>query len=239
MLPEFDSPESIREYYNLRDGIELHTKEGEAELLDTMRQKHPEINGRLDEAHGYVRDLYRQHVARNEMRDAVRGEVSEAQMEKQKSFFRRHPLLTTAAGIAALIALLYFTPTLAATAGKYGASLIESFKTVLANIGVATPGISVEAAAAVPVTGDVVSAEIGELAQQAFISPGEAMIQNAQIAEAIQAATGADSAVVGELSQAAEGLLESPAAAEALQRAAESLNVTDPLQRILQNLPPQ
>jgi len=236
-LPVFENAKSIRDYYDLRDDIKLVSEEEELELLDRMREKHPELNGKLEEARDYISNLYRQHLVRNEVQASVAEEVSEPQMEKQKSFFRRHPFLTTAAGIAALLALLYFTGPAATTAGDFGAGLIESFKGVLGKIGVGIPEVAVESTAAVAVTGEAIAPEVAEAAANAFVSPGEAMIQNAQAAQAIEAATGAADVTAGALSEAGAEVLQSPAAAEALKKAAQS-GVEDPLQRIFRNLPP-
>ncbi len=124
-IDELHSKEGIREYYDLKDDIQMNTREGELHLLERMEEKHPELNGRLEEAYDYVARLYRQHQVWDEVKDETRSaeepeaqvlesktpsrKISKAQMEKHKGFFARHPVLTTTA--LALLAY-FFGPTL-------------------------------------------------------------------------------------------------------------------------------
>lgn len=163
-MEEYHSREGIREYYDLKDDIEMNTREGETELLERMREKHPDLNGRLDEAHEYVSRLYRQHQVWDEMKEETRPEdlesfsdeeatpddlesvadeeaklelnereralgkkerklrrkISKAQMDKQKSFFERNPILST----TAIALLLYF----------YGPKLMQMGFSAIENI---------------------------------------------------------------------------------------------------------
>ncbi|MBM3230806.1 hypothetical protein FJZ28_00590 [Candidatus Peregrinibacteria bacterium] len=232
MLPDFENAQEIREYYGLRDDITLQSEKDEVELLDRMRERHPDFNGRLNEAHEYVSSLYRQHLTRNALQEDVKSEVSEAQVEKQKSWFRRHPWLTAGAGVAALLALLYFTGPLATTAGEYGGALIESFKTVLAKIGIGTPAVLTEAAGDVAV-GTEVGAEAAELAAEAFQSAGSAASQTMEAIQSAAQATGASAQSATLSAEAAGKIMSSPQVLEGMEQ------VVDPLQRILQQLPPK
>lgn len=144
-VESYHSKEGIREYYDIKDDIEMNTKEGELHLLEKMRDKHKKLNGRLDEAHDYVARLYRQHQVWDEVKDGTReidpnatdsfesesGEevgslqsqtnerrVSKPQMEKQKGFFSRHPILT---GTALALLAYFYGPTLI----KNGIGVVE------------------------------------------------------------------------------------------------------------------
>ncbi len=152
--------------------------------------------------------------------------------------FKSHPILTTVGIAAIIVAILYFTGPLAPTAGDFGAGLIESFKGVLAKVGVAVPEVAVDATAAVPVTGDVASQAVAEQAAASFASPGEGALLNAGAAANANAATGAAEAALDLTDSAAESIFQSPEAAEAIRKAAEATGITDPAQRIFNNLPP-
>lgn len=230
-----------RESLERRFGMEMEriaelyrTDSGKKQLLEAIRKQDPSLNGNVDAALTQVSSNIDQ-LKKKESFLTKMLKLPVRAVQAVGRTMKRHPFLTAAAGIAAILALLYFTGPLAQTAGQYGTTLVESFKGVLSKIGLATPEVAVEATGAVPVTGEAVGEEVARQAAEAFISPGTAAMQTAEAIEAAKSATGAVEAVGG-LSGAAQGILQSPEAAKAAEEAARSL--VDPLQRVLRGLPP-
>lgn len=236
-----------RESIEKRFGMEMEkilerqrTEEGKRELLERMKSVDPALNGNVEHA--------LQHVNRNiEVLQKKEGFLTKMVKLPGRAVsavgrgIKKHPILSASVGIAALLALLYFTGPLATTSGEYGQQLVDAFKKTMGKLHVATPEVAVDQVAKVPVTGEVVGQEAADLATRAFQSPGEAIGQTYQAAEAVKAATGVEpGAALPNLSQGAAEVMQSPEAAEALKQATEKgVDVVDPLQRMLRDLPPQ
>lgn len=151
--------------------LELYeTDKGKKELLERMKKTDPSLNGNIhhamEQVNANIEQLKKKESFLKKMLMLpVRG------VEAVGRTMKKHPVLTTVAGIAALIALLYFTTPLATTAGEYGLTLIDSFKSVLGKLGVPLPEVGVDAVAKVPVTGTV-DPILAEEAAEALHSPG-------------------------------------------------------------------
>lgn len=152
--------------------LELHkTNVGKQELLQKMKDADPTLNGNADKA-----------------MKQVRGNIE--QLQKKESFFKRmltlppramqavgttmskHKKLSAVAVVAAIIAIAYFTPALAPTAGQYGTKLIQALKTTLTKVGIATPEAATDMIGSLPVTGGPVSDEVVREAGEILQSPG-------------------------------------------------------------------
>lgn len=172
-MPIFKSPEAIQKYLGMEGDLEKirvmsQTAEGKEELLKKIKEANPEINGEADKALEQI-------------------QLNAEQLEKKESFLRKmlklpgkalssigntikkHPILSAAAAIAAIIALLYFMPTLAPGVGALKDKIITAGKAVLQKIGIGSASVSTEAIASTGVTGTAVSdsaAAIGSSAEE-------------------------------------------------------------------------
>lgn len=237
---EFESRYGMEVLQTLKD-----SNLSQQQMVEELQRKH-KLNGQSEAIERTYR-LHQQEFARKETllgttwrytKNTVgfAADVVTAPFRWTWESFKRRPVLTTAAIAALIIAALYFTPTLAPTAGEYGAALIESFKGVLGRLGLATPATGVDAVAAVPVTGVEGSEAAAQAAAEAFASPGEQMLQGQAFERAAEAATQAAESLP-DLSQGAEQILQSGSnipGAEAILKP----EVMDPLQRGLQGLGP-
>ncbi len=212
------------------------SKEGQRELIQRMKKADPSLNGN-------VNDVLRQ-VDRNldqlNKKESFLGKVVKLPLRAVQAVGRtikKHPVLSAVAGIAAIIALLYFTPALAPTAGEYGKKLIDAFKSVLGKLNVPTPETAVDAVAQVPVTGGSVSEAVAEAATEAANSPS-AMESAGRLLKEAARESGLEGAA-SQLSPAAEEALRSgTAGAGAAAKELMMPEVVDPLQRALRALPP-
>ena len=151
--------------------------------LDKVRTKIQSDEGR--------RELIQQLNLNGNADTVLEGiDLNVEQLKKKESFFMkmlklpgravksafnvmgRHPFLTSAAVIAIIIAILYFTPALAPTAGEYGTKLVQAFKGTLAKIGVGTPEAATDAISKLPITGGSVPPEVVREAEEILQSPG-------------------------------------------------------------------
>jgi hypothetical protein len=226
-----------RESMEKRFGMEMerilelyNTDAGKKALLEQMKQSDPTLNGNVEGALNQVN----RNIEQLQKKETFLGKMMKFPGNAVKAVgntMKRHPVLTTAAGIAAIIALLYFTGTLAPTAGQYGSKLVQAFKSVLGKLSIGTPEVAMDATAAVPVTGGTATAEMAEVATEALQSPGmmEEVLQQATEARA----AGAAGESLSPLSAGAESILQSQTGASSVLP-----EIADPLQRALQGLPP-
>ncbi len=148
------------------------TDKGKQELLQRMKKADPSLNGDIDKALAQVDTNIRQL----EKKESFLKKMLMMPVRAVKAVGRtmwRHKVLSAVAIIAGIIALLYFTPTLAPAAGEYGRRLIEAFKTQLAKLKMPTPQTAVESAGKSGITGGPVSPSVARAAAAAAESPGE------------------------------------------------------------------
>lgn len=175
VIPVFHDEREVQEYLGTKKRLDelavmSSTKEGEKEFLSMLKTANPSLNGNIDAARKQA-DL---NIEQLEKKKNFLEKVLSVPGRALKSLGRtmkKHPVLTTIAGLAGLIALLYFTPALAPTTGEYWGQLVEAFKEVLKKIGIATPAPGVDSIAKLPVTGAPVSPEVVERAGEILQSP--------------------------------------------------------------------
>ncbi len=176
IVPVFRDQEELREYLGTNKeleeiGVMYKTQDGKQELLALLRKADPSLNGNVEGALEQI-DLNREQLEKKESFLKKMLKLPGRALKALGRTMRKHPVLTAIAGLAGFIALLYFMPTIAPTAGEYGRKLIESFKGVLQKEGITTPAAGVDAIAELPVTGAPVSPEIVERAGEILQSPG-------------------------------------------------------------------
>lgn len=214
----------------------LRSDEGRRTIMEEMHRIDNGLNGQSEQA---LRQLDR-NIDQIKKKESFLTKMAKAPFRACKKAVEclvKHPVLSSAAIIAILIAILYFTPTLAPTAGEYGNALIERFKEVLRRFHIASPEIATDAVGKVAVTGGPVSESVAEVAREVFVSPGSMTEQTGEFLRSAADPTivvpDADSA----LSSSAKQILQTAPVAPGVPSVIMP-EITDPLQRALRGLEP-
>ena len=164
-------------------GVMMESDDGRKELLQRLHGSNPSLNGNVEKALDQVN-------------------LNHEQLEKKEGFFKKmlmlpvrgiqavgrtikkHPVLSGIAGIAALIALLYFLP-MPPGVGLFRDNLIEGGKEILRKIGVSLPSPDMDAVSAVPGTGGPVSPEVMKQAEEILQSPSNIQEEIRKLGEII------------------------------------------------------
>src|SRR3989344_352459 len=175
IIPVFRDREELQRYLGTQKeldeiGVMYKSQDGKKELLALLKKADPALNGNVEGALNQI-DLNREQLEKKEGFLKKMLALPGRALKSLGRTMKKHPVLTTLAGLAGLIALLYFTPALAPTTGEYWGQLVEAFKEVLKKIGIATPAPGVDAVANLPVTGAPVSPEAIEHAGEILQSP--------------------------------------------------------------------
>jgi hypothetical protein len=176
LVPVFRDEVELQKYLGTQKqleeiGVMFQTQDGRKELLALLKKADPALNGNVEGALNQI-DLNREQLEKKESFLKKMLKMPVRALKALGRTMRRHPILTALGGLAAVIALLYFMPALAPTAGEYGRQLIEAFKGVLQKVGLPTPSPGVDAISKVPITGGPVSPEVVERAGEILQSPG-------------------------------------------------------------------
>lgn len=173
IMPE-GYPYKERELAEARLGMQLEearakieSVEGRKELIEQLN-----LNGDAEQVLDSV-DLNLEQLKKKESFFMKMLKLPGRTLKATLGMMKRHPIITGIAGVAILIALLYFMPALAPTAGEYGKNLIQSFKNVLAKIGIGTPEAATDAIGNIPITGGNVPTEVIDGAREILQSPGK------------------------------------------------------------------
>lgn len=160
-----DTEKAIR-----RIEVMMQTDDGRKQLLQRLQEADPSLNGNVEAALEQV-NLNREQLQKKEsflkkmLMLPVRG------LQAVGRTVKKHPILSAAAGIAVLVAILYLIPMLAPGVGVFRDNLIEGGKEILRKIGVPLPEPGVDAIADVPVTGGPVGPDVIEKGRQILESP--------------------------------------------------------------------
>lgn len=176
IVPVFRDQDELREYLGTNKeleeiGVMYKTQDGKQELLALLRKADPSLNGNVEGALEQI-DLNREQLEKKESFLKKMLKLPGRALKALGRTMRKHPVLTAIAGLAGFIALLYFMPTIAPTAGDYGRKLIEAFKGVLQKVGISTPAAGVDAIKDLPVTGAPIAPGVVEEAAEILQSPG-------------------------------------------------------------------
>jgi len=103
----FQRIEDLYEFFGLKKKVNLDTEEGKKTLLERMRQMNPQ-NSDIERAHEDVLRNYRQLKAEQEFNKNTAERVPESTWEKIKQTLKKHKILLTFLGIAAIAGGLYW-----------------------------------------------------------------------------------------------------------------------------------
>ncbi len=152
--------------------LELYKSDkGKEDLLKRMKEADPSLNGNVDKALQQVTGNAEQLKKKETFFKKMRMLPIRAAQAVGRTM-KKHSILTAVAVTAIIVAILYFMPALAPTAGEYGTRLIQAFKVALSKIGIGTPEAATDIIGSLPVTGGSVSGEVVSEAGEILQSPG-------------------------------------------------------------------
>lgn len=166
-----------RESLEDRFGLELErilelrkSKEGQRELLTRMKEADPTLNGEGEKVLKQVDRNVEQLKKKETFFESV-AKFPQRTIKSALSAMYHHPFLTAAGGIAAILALLYFSPALATTGGQYGQKLIDAFRNVMGKLKNPLPTVGTDAVGKVGVMSGGASEAAVEAVGNAYESP--------------------------------------------------------------------
>ena len=149
--------------------IELYQSDkGRMELLEKMKEE-----GVHDENVDAALQIVSQNAEQLQKKESFMKKMLMLPVRGFKAVgrtMRKHPVLTAVAGVAALIALLYFMPAPPGV-GALRDSMIEGGKKILEKIGVGLPEAATDAIGEIPVTSGPVGSEVLDAGAEIISTP--------------------------------------------------------------------
>src|SRR3989344_3911429 len=117
IIPVFRDREELQRYLGTQKeldeiGVMFRTQDGKKELLALLKKADPALNGNVEGALNQI-DLNREQLEKKESFLKKMLKLPARALKALGRTMRKHPVLTALGGLAAVIALLYFMPTLA------------------------------------------------------------------------------------------------------------------------------